>query len=65
LGGKLHTIKKGSKDVIVASREIGLERIILSSWSCLEIRIQEVVTIKSVKIIPLRGWKSSKYYAWS
>jgi hypothetical protein len=62
LGGKLHTIKKVSKDVVVASKESGQERIKLSSWSCLKIRIQDEVTKQNFIIISLTGWTSSKYY---
>jgi len=45
----------------VAGREIGLEVNAdkLIRWSCLEIRMQEEVTIWRVLIVSLKGWKST------
>jgi len=31
----------------------------LSIWSCLEVRIQDEVTVNRLKIVPLKGWKRS------
>ena len=47
LGGSLHTIKEKAETLIVASEETGLEVILikLSTWSCLEIRMQDEVTV--------------------
>ena len=47
LGGSVHTVKENAEALIVASKEIGLEVNAdkLSSWSCLEIRMQDEVTI--------------------
>jgi hypothetical protein len=47
LGGSVHTRKKNTEVLVVASKEIGLEvkLIKLSTWSCLEIRMQDEVTI--------------------
>jgi hypothetical protein len=47
VGGSAHTIKKSTEVLVVASKEIGLEVILLklSTWSCLKIRIQGKVTI--------------------
>jgi len=33
-------------------------RIKLSTWSCLEIRMQDKVTVFKLIIVPLKGWKS-------
>ena len=46
LGGSVHTVKKNAEALIVASKEIGLEMLIkLSTWSCLEIRMQDKVRV--------------------
>jgi len=49
LGGSVHTVKKNAEALIVASKEIGLEanadKTKYSTWSCLEIRMQDEVTI--------------------
>jgi hypothetical protein len=48
LGGSIpvHTVKKNTETLIVASKEAGLEVNAdrLSTWSCLEIRMQDEVT---------------------
>jgi hypothetical protein len=46
LGGRVHTVKKNAKALVVASKEIGLQMLTkLSTWSCLEIRMQKEVTV--------------------
>ena len=47
LGGSIHTIKKIIEAFVVASKEVGLEKMLirLSTWSCLEIRMQDEVTL--------------------
>ena len=47
LGGSVHTIKKNTDALVVASKETGLEKklIKLSTWSWFEIRMQDEVTI--------------------
>ena len=47
LGGSIHTIKENAEVLIVASKEIGLDLMLikLCTWSCLEIRMQDEVTI--------------------
>jgi len=47
LGGSLYTVKKNTEYLVVVSEEIGLELNVdnLSTWSCLEIRMQDKVTI--------------------
>jgi len=47
LGGSIHTVKKNAETLVVASKEIGLEVNFdkLRTWSCLEIRMQDEVTM--------------------
>jgi len=46
LGESVHTIKESKEALVVASKESGLEMLIkLSTWSCLEIRMQDKVTV--------------------
>ena len=42
LGGRVYTIKENAESLVAASKKSGLE---LSSWSCLEIRMGDEVTI--------------------
>ena len=60
LGGSIHTLKKNAEVLIAATREIGLEvsAVKLSTWSCLEIRMQDEFTVLGWIIVPSRGWKS-------
>jgi len=46
-GGSVHTIKENAEALVVASKETGLEVMVikLSTWSCLEIRMQDEVTV--------------------
>ena len=47
-GGSVHTLKENAEALTVASKEIGLNvkvLIKLSTWSFLEIRMQDEVTI--------------------
>jgi len=46
LGGSIHTIEKNTESLVVAGREIGLDVMLikLSTWLCLEIRMQDEVT---------------------
>ena len=60
LAGSVHTVKKNVEALAVASKENGLE--ILSTGSCLEIRMQDKVTIQRLIITPLKGWKSSNIW---
>ena len=64
LGGSVHTVKENTETLIVASKEIVLEVDAdkLSTWSCLEIRMQDEVTIWRLMINPLKGWKSSNIW---
>jgi len=46
MGRSVHTIKENTDSLVVASKEIGLEvNDKPSIWSCLEIRMQNEVTI--------------------
>ena len=42
LGGSVHT---NAEALIVASKVIGIEINVVSTWSCLEIRMQDRVTV--------------------
>jgi hypothetical protein len=48
LGVSIHAINKNTEALVVASKEIGLEvnaeKTKLSTWSCLEIRMQDKIT---------------------
>ena len=43
LGGSIHNLKENAEALVAATREIGLEEVLikLSTWSCLEIRMQD------------------------
>ena len=59
VGGSIHTLKENAEALVAAAREIGLEVLIkLSTWSCLEIRMQDEFTVRRWIIAPSRGWKS-------
>ena len=46
LGGGIHTLKEKAEDLVAATREIGLEVLIKpSTWSCLENRMQDEITV--------------------
>ena len=61
MGGSIHTIKKNTDALVAASKEMGLEVNAdkISTWSCLQIRMQDKVIIQRLIIVPLRGWNSS------
>ena len=44
LGGSIHTLKENAEALVAATREIGLE-VCGSTWSCLEIRLQDEFTV--------------------
>ena len=60
LGGRALTIKKNPKALLVDSKEAGLEVMLirLSTWPCLEIRMQDEFKVRGLIIVPLKGWKS-------
>jgi len=46
LEGSIHTLKENAEALVAASRETGLEVLIkLSTWSCLDIRMQDEFTV--------------------
>jgi hypothetical protein len=47
LGGSVHTVKKNRETLLAATKESGLKQMLikLSTWSCLEIRTQDEVTL--------------------
>ena len=44
LGGSIHTLKENAEALVAAARQIGLEVSAdkMSTWSCLEIRMQDI-----------------------
>jgi len=47
LGGSVHTVKKNTEALVVASKNTGLEvNAEKTTWSCLEIRMQDEVTVQ-------------------
>ena len=44
LGGNIYTLKENAEALVTATREIGLE-VSGSTWSCLEIRLQDEITV--------------------
>jgi hypothetical protein len=65
-GGSVHSIKKNTEALVDASKEIGLEvnadKPKYSTWSCLEMRIQDKITELRLVIVPLKGWKISNIW---
>jgi hypothetical protein len=60
LGRSIHAIKN-TEALLVATKET-LPEVMLSTWSCLKIRMQDKVTIFSLIIVPLKGWKCSNIW---
>jgi hypothetical protein len=54
---EVYNIQENANALLVASKEIKAEimLILLSTWSCLEIRLQDSVTIPKLNIVPLKG----------
>ena len=61
LGGSVHTVEKNTDPLVVAINEIRPEvnAVNISTWSCLEIRMQDETTVYRLITVPLKGWKSS------
>jgi len=62
LGGSVHTIRKNTETLLVGSKEMGLEvnaDKTRGTWSCLEISMQDAVTIQRLIIVSLKGWNVS------
>ena len=64
LGRRVHTVKENAEALIVSIKEIGLEVYAdkVSTWSCLEIRMQDEFAILRSIIVPLKGWKNSNIW---
>jgi len=46
LGGSIQSLKENAEALVAATMEIGLAVLIkLSTWSCLEIRMQDEITV--------------------
>ena len=47
LGGSIHNLKENAEALVAATGEVGLEVVLikLSTWSCLEIRMQDEFTV--------------------
>ena len=58
LGGSIHTLKENAGILVAATKGIGLEVSAdkLSTLSCLEIRIQDEITVRGLIIVLSRGW---------
>ena len=59
LGDSVYTVKENAEALIMASKKIGLEVNADETKSCLEIRMQDKVTVCKLIIVPFKGWKSS------
>jgi hypothetical protein len=61
LGGSIHTIKENAEALILASKEIELEVNAGKTkyWLCIEIRMQDEVTLARLIINPLKEWNIS------
>jgi len=64
LGGSIHTVKENAEALVVASKETDLEVNADKTkyWSCLEVRMQDEVTVTRLIIDPWKGWNIS--YIW-
>jgi hypothetical protein len=62
-GGSVHTIKKNTETLVLASKETGLDVNAdkISAWSCLEIRMQDEFTLRRRIIVPMKGWFFTLY----
>ena len=55
-GGSIHTLKENAEALVAATREIGLE--VLIRLLCLEIRMQDKITVRGLITVLSIGWKS-------
>ena len=64
MGGSTHTIKKNTEALVFASKSTGLEvnAVKTKNWSCLEMRMQDIVTILGLILNPLKGWNNSNIW---
>jgi hypothetical protein len=49
LGGNANAVKKNTEALVGATKEIGLE---MHTWSCLEIRMQDIGTVLRLITVP-------------
>jgi hypothetical protein len=59
LGGSVHTVKKNTQALAVASKETGLEVNADKTKYMAHVRDQNKLIIRRFIIVPLRGWKSA------
>ena len=45
LGGSVHIMKENTEALVLASKEIGLVEVLIKLSTCLEIRMQDEVTV--------------------
>jgi len=45
LGRNLHTVTENAEALLVASRRLEKKQMLISMWSCLEIRMQDEVAV--------------------
>ena len=61
LGGSVHTVKENGEALVVVSMETGQEvnadKSKYSTWSCLNIRMQDEVTVQRLIIVVLEEFK--------
>jgi hypothetical protein len=64
LGGSVQTTKENTEALVVASEEIGLEVNADKTkyWLCLEVRMQDEVTVSRVMIDSLKLWNISNIW---
>jgi hypothetical protein len=63
LGRSVHAVKKNTEALVAATKKIGLEvNDKLSTWPCLQIRIQDEITVLRLIIVPSKVWKSSNIW---
>jgi len=60
----IHTVNENTEALIVVSKEIELEVNAGKTkyWLCLEIRMQDEVTVARLIINPLKGWNISNIW---
>jgi hypothetical protein len=62
LGGSVHTVKENAEALVMATKEIGLEVNADKTKYMIMSRDQNAGRSHSVKIVPLKGWKSSNIW---
>jgi len=66
LGGSVRTVKENGEALVVVSIETGQEvnadKSMYCTWSCLNIRMRDEVTVQQLIIVVLEEWKSSNIW---